>query len=129
MSDKKYTLLIVDDDKFLLEMYQKKFVKADFESDTATGSQDALDKLRNGAKPDILLLDVIMPAMDGLELLETIRKEKLIPDAKIIMLTNESGGERITRARELKVDGYIVKASSIPSEVVEQVCEIVGIKK
>ncbi len=128
MADKK-TLLIVDDDKFLLEMYHKKFTKAGLEVDVAAGSQEALDKLRDGAVPDILALDIIMPGMDGLELLETIRKENLIPNTKIIMLTNESGGERVKKARELRVDGYIVKASAIPSEVVDQTFQIAGIDK
>ena len=75
--DKKYSVLLVDDDKFLLEMYRKKFEQDGGAVDVALGSEEALSKLRNGAKPDILILDIIMPAMDGLELLSTIRNENL----------------------------------------------------
>lgn len=120
----KYKVLLVDDDRFLLEMYRKKFEENSVEVDVAVGSTEALAKLRDGAKPDILLLDIIMPALDGIELLETIRKENLIPDSTIIMLTNESDREKIEKAKELGIRGYIVKATSIPSEVVEETLKI-----
>ena len=126
---KKYKILLVDDDKFLLDMYRKKFEQAGAEVDVAVGSQETLDKLRGGASPDVLILDVIMPNMDGLELLETIRNEKLIPEASVIMLTNENGSDKIERAKKLGIRGYIVKATSIPTEVVDKVWEIVGVKK
>ena len=125
---KKYTVLIVDDDKFLLDMYRKKFENDGATVDVAVGSEEALGKLRGGAKPDILILDIIMPSMDGIELLEVIHKEKLAPDSAIIMLTNESDAERIDKAKSLGIKGYIVKATSIPTEVVEKVREIAGLK-
>jgi CheY-like chemotaxis protein len=125
---KNYTVLIVDDDKFLLDMYRKKFENDGAIVDAAVGSEEALTKLRNGAKPDILLLDIIMPTMDGLELLEVIRAEKLIPDSVVIMLTNESGSEPIEKAKSLGIKGYIVKATSVPTEVVEKVRQIAGLK-
>lgn len=121
---KKYSVLLVDDDKFLLEMYRKKFEPSVEKVDVAVGPQDALDKLKNGANPDVLVLDIIMPGMDGLELLEQIRKEKLVPDAVVVMLTNEGSGDRIEKAKSLGIKGYIVKATSIPSEVVEEVIKI-----
>ena len=125
---KKYTVLIVDDDKFLLEMYRKKFEHEGSTVDVAIGSAEALAKLRGGSSPDILILDIIMPDMDGMELLETIRKEKLVPDAIIIMLTNESDQEKIKKAESLGIKGYIVKATSIPSEVVEEALKIANLK-
>ena len=121
---KKYKVLIVDDDKFLLEMYKKKFEKYELDTDISVGPMDVLEKLRAGATPDILILDIIMPGMDGIELLQTIRDEKLSPGSIVVMLTNESDAVRINRARELGADGYIVKATSIPSEVVEEVLKI-----
>ncbi len=125
MDDKKYKILIVDDDKFLLDMYATKFKTLGHEPLTAVGAEDALSKLRGGTSPEILILDIIMPAMDGLELLETIRKEKLAESAVVVMLTNETDPAKIERAKSLGVAGYIVKATSIPSEVVEEVIKIV----
>jgi CheY-like chemotaxis protein len=129
--EKKYSVLLVDDDKFLLDMYRKKFDQNGLAVDVAVGSQEALSKLREGAKPDILVLDIIMPNMDGLELLETIRKEKLAEEAIVIMLTNESDREKIEKAKSLGIKGYIVKATSIPSEVVDEAIKIadLNIKK
>jgi len=125
MEDKKQKVLIVDDDKFLLNMYSLKFQKSGFVVDTAVGGQEALSKLREGALPDILLLDVVMPAMDGLELLATIRKENLAPKAIAIMLSNQNQPADIEKAKNLGISSYIVKASSIPSEVVTEVIKAI----
>ena len=114
--------MLVDDDHFLLDIYSLKFKTQGLNIVTADGSSEALEKIRNGDNPDIILLDIIMPTMDGLELLKIIRDEKLVPLAVIIMLTNQS--DEMEKAKELGVDGYIIKATSIPSEVVSQVMEI-----
>ena len=121
---KKYSVLIVDDDKFLLEMYRKKFEQNNATVDVAVSSEEALSKLRGGAKPDILILDIIMPNMDGLELLGVIRQENLSPNSTVIMLTNESNRDKIEQAKSLGIRGYIVKATSIPSEVVDEAIKI-----
>lgn len=120
---------MVDDDKFLLDMYRKKFEQKEIQPDLAVGSAEALQKLREGLKPDIVVLDIIMPGMDGLELLETIRKEKLVPDSLVIMLTNESDSVKIEKAKSLGVAGYIVKATSIPSEVINEILKIADSRK
>jgi two-component system chemotaxis response regulator CheY len=125
---KAYTALLVDDDKFLLGMYQKKFDKFGLKAEMCVSPQEALTKLRGGAKYDILVLDIIMPGMDGIELLKTIRAEKLADSSIVVMLTNESASSRIEDAKSLGVAGYIVKATSIPSEVVEEIIKIADSK-
>jgi CheY-like chemotaxis protein len=121
---KNSKILIVDDDKFLLNMYREKFVQGGFDVDVAVGSEEALAKLRGGDEPDVLILDIIMPGVDGLELLEMVRKENLCPKSQVVMLTNENDKDSIDKAKSLGVAGYIVKATSVPSEVVEGVLEI-----
>lgn len=125
---KKTKILIVDDDKFLIGMYAVKFESQGFVVDSATGSVEALKKLHEGQVYDIMLLDIIMPVMDGIELLRTVRKENLASKATIIMLTNETQSSQVVQAEELKADGYIVKASSVPSEVLEEVVKIYNAK-
>lgn len=124
MDNQKKKVLIVDDDKFLLDMYATKFSKEGFEIDTATGSEDALNKLRNEKKPDIAIFDLIMPQMDGLDLMRTIEKEKLLPNATKVVLTNQGQQSDIDKAKDIGIDGYIVKALHTPSEVVAMIKEI-----
>jgi len=125
----QYKILIVDDDKFLLNMYNAKFKKSGFDVEVVTGSDLALDKIKNGFKPDVLLLDIILPKMTGLELFEKIKTENLLPEAITIMLTNQSEQKDIEKAKALKAHGYIVKATTIPSEVVEEVIKIIEANK
>ncbi len=128
MEKKNLKILIVDDDKFLLGMYSLKFTNNGYDVDTTVGSDAALEKLRAGAKPDIMLLDIIMPRMSGLEMLKVMRSEKLAPDAVVVVLTNQSQSSDIEEAKRLNVDGYIVKASTIPSEVLKEVKKIYDAK-
>ena len=117
-------ILIVDDDKFLINMYSLKFKNGDFEVEAACGGDEALTKLRTGYRPDILVSDLVMQKMTGFEFLEIVINEKLNGDAVVIILTNQGQTTDIEKAVNLKVDGYIVKATSIPSEVVEEVKNI-----
>ena len=73
--NKRYHIFIIDDDKFLLDMYSMKFSEKDFAVDIAFGSIEALEKLKQNFKPDIILLDIVMPTMDGFELLREIKKQ------------------------------------------------------
>ena len=125
-NETKKKVLIVDDDKFLLDMYTIKFNENNFEVVAALGSVEALSKIKEGINPDVALLDVVMPAMDGFELLETIKRDKLAPHAKIIILSNLGQQSDIDKGKALGADGYIVKANSTPSEVVEKVKAIIA---
>ncbi len=124
MENKKPKLLLVDDDNFLLDMYSVKFAKSGLEVNAVCGSEQALKKLREGFQPDILVLDIVMPTIDGLEMLSAIRKESLAKNTTVIMLTNQSQSSDIERAKQLGVAGYIIKATTIPSEVLEKVMDI-----
>jgi two-component system alkaline phosphatase synthesis response regulator PhoP len=126
-SEKNLKILLVDDDRFLLDMYLLKFKKSGLEIDTASNGISALEKIKSNSNYDMVLMDIIMPGMDGLELLKKIRDEKLLPHAVVIMLTNQADDE--DKARALGVDGYIIKATMIPSEVVEKVLSIYKNKK
>lgn len=124
MTAEKKKILIVDDDTFLLDMYALKFSQHSFEVHTATGGGQAIEKLQGGLHPDIILLDIIMPGMDGFEMLEKINAEKLSPDSSKIILSNKSEQADVDRGNRLGAVGYIVKANSTPAEVIDQVLEI-----
>ena len=122
-------ILCIDDDRFLLDMYALKFSKANYQVKTCDSTLAALKMIKEeGYTPDVITCDIVMPGMDGLSLVEVIRKENLIPKAVIIMLTNQGSPDDIARAKKLTVDGYIVKATAIPSEVLAEVQKIVARK-
>ncbi len=124
MEEKKKSILIVDDDSFLLDMYALKFSQSGFDVDTALGSTVALQKIKELKSLDILLTDIVMPVMDGFELLQKINEENLIPNTIKIIISNLGQTEDIEKGKALGVSGYIVKANATPSEVVAKVVSL-----
>ncbi len=131
MADNKQPhVLIVEDDRFLLDMYVLKFNERGFTVETAFGGQEALTKIGKGeVHPDVMLLDLVMPEVGGFEVLEKVKKERLLPDSLVIILSNLGQKEDIDRGLALGADGYIVKASATPTEVVNKVLTIIKDKK
>ena len=128
METKRKKILIVDDDSFLLDMYALKFSQNNFEVYTAPGGAQAIDQLKGGLKLDVILMDIIMPEMDGFEMLEKINDEKLSENSVKIMLSNKGQQSDIDQGKALGASGYIVKANSTPAEVTNQVMEILAKK-
>ncbi len=129
MEGAKRKILIVDDDNFLLDMYALKFSQNNFEVHTAGSGVTVLEKLRGGLVPDVMLIDIIMPEMNGLEALAQMSKERLAPNCVNIILSNKSEQKDIEEGQRLGVAGYIVKANSTPAEVIEQVVKILEDQK
>jgi CheY-like chemotaxis protein len=125
-SKQKQKILIVDDDRFLLDMYALKFTESGFDVNAAFGSVEAMNKLKDGFTPDAILLDIVMPTMDGFEFLERRNNDRLAPNAKVIILSNLGQQSDIERGKALGAIGYIVKASATPSEVVKQVVDFLS---
>ncbi|XKT75182.1 MAG: response regulator [Patescibacteria group bacterium UBA2103] len=123
---KKYKIYLVDDDRFLLDMYSMKFKSAGMDVTACQGGNFVLEELRKGTPPDAILLDIVMPEVDGFAVLEAINRENLAPKTKIIILSNQGQDTDIERAKELGAAGYIIKASAIPSEVLERTTKILS---
>lgn len=129
-SQNKKRILIVDDDEFLLDMYAVKFKEAGFDVDFAPEGQIAKEKMKK-YRYDAILLDIVMPQLDGFTLLKDLRQEKgniNIKDALIVYLTNLGQREDIEKGLALGVDDYIIKAHFTPSEVVTKVKELLAKK-
>jgi CheY-like chemotaxis protein len=121
---RKEVIMIIDDDTFLLDMYSLKFKDSGCTVEAVADGNVALEKLRKGAAPDIILLDVVMPTVTGFEFLEVMKKEGLAKNATVIMLSNQGQPDDVEKAMALGASGYIIKASAIPSEVLQKTLTI-----
>lgn len=117
-------ILLVDDDAFLRDMYATKFTEAGDEVAVAPDGVKALSVLESDAF-DVVIMDMVMPGMSGIDLLSNIKKSDSIQVGKCIILSNQGEQADIDAANEAGADGYIIKAESIPSEVVTKVHNIV----
>lgn len=122
--EEKYKILIIDDDTFILNLYVAKFQKNGQEVEVARSCGEALSKLKNGYVPNVVMIDVVLPDMNGLDFLSQVRDEKIAPEAVYMMVTNQNSDDETTRAKSLGVAGYIIKANSTPSEVVAKVLDL-----
>jgi len=125
-SEKKITVLIADDDENLREIYGQKLMNEGFEVMFATNGEEAVKMVKeNSDKIDLLLLDVVMPVMDGFDALEKIRGSwSSIKKLPIIMLTSLSDQEDQIRARELGADRFFVKPERTPADLSKAIAEL-----
>jgi CheY-like chemotaxis protein len=114
------SILLVEDDPFIVDIYSKKLKEAGFSVEIANDGQEALKKLQE-QKPDLLILDIVLPNIDGWEFLRKIRNESSLKDVRVIILSNLSQKSEIEKSKELGVIKYIVKAYYTPTQVVEEI--------
>lgn len=118
-------ILIVEDEKTLVKALTAKFSEEDFKVMQAFNGEEGLKKAIS-EKPDIILLDIIMPVMDGLTMLGKLRKNRWGKNAKVILLTNLSDSERIAQAFEKDAYDYLVKTDWKIGDLVAKVKEKIG---
>ncbi|MBI4407296.1 MAG: response regulator [Candidatus Kerfeldbacteria bacterium] len=113
-------VLLVEDDEMLHGMYTQKFKNQGYEVVSAYNGADGI-KLAETEHPDVILLDVIMPKMDGFVALKKIRKGDTTAKIPVILLTNLGQEEDVRKGRELGANDYFIKANHTPQEVVDKV--------
>jgi DNA-binding response OmpR family regulator len=119
-------ILIVDDDRLMLKMYQGKFEDDGFEVAVATDGQTGFDKALE-FKPNLILLDIMMPNVDGFEMLKKLKGNAATKKTPVILLTNVGGSnEDVERGLSLGAVAYMVKAHYDVKDVVKKVKEILG---
>ncbi len=118
--DNKKKILIIEDDMFIRDIYQVKFSQEGFNVTTAEDGVRALEILKD-IVPDIILLDIIMPRMNGIDVLRKIKENDSLKNVPIIMLTNISEKEKINEGLEYGISDYLIKSHFTPSEVVAKV--------
>ncbi|KKQ57152.1 MAG: Response regulator receiver protein, partial [Parcubacteria group bacterium GW2011_GWA2_38_13] len=117
---KKYKILLIEDDADQILMYQTKFEKDGYEFISANNGTKGLE-LAKKEKPDIILLDIVMDEMDGIEVLKRIRADEETSDLKVILLTNLVVKEKIDEGKKFGALDYIIKSQVEPSNLVKRV--------
>ena len=118
-------ILIIEDDALIARMYEAAFRFEKFEVDVAHNGKDGLEKLKKN-RPSLILLDIMMPVMNGLEVLKQIKDDPRYKGIPVVMLTNLFGSKDIEEALSLGAVKYIVKSKYKPKEVVAQIKEILA---
>lgn len=122
-------ILLVEDDEMLHGMYTQKFKNQGYEVISAYNGVEGVE-LSEKEKPDLILLDVIMPKMDGFVALKKIRKNEVTAGIPVILLTNLGQEEDVKKGKELGANDYFIKANHTPQEVVDKVHSVLqGLKK
>ena len=119
-------ILLVDDDRLMLKMYQGKFVDDGYNVEVAVDGQQGMNKAL-AFKPDLILLDIMMPKVNGLEMLKNLKSNNVTKKIPVILLTNVGGSdEDVDRGLSLGAVAYMVKAHYDAKDVVKKVKEILG---
>jgi len=118
-------ILLIEDDSFLSEIYMAKFQESGFEVSAARDGIVGLAKIKE-QEPDVILLDVVMPNMDGFEILQAVKEDPQAKNIPVVILSNLGEQENIQKGLELGAAAYIVKAHYTPTEVVARVKEILS---
>ena len=121
-------VLIVEDDRYISKMYQLKLALDGMNVQTSENGRNGVEKLKE-FKPDIVLLDILMPEMDGFELLKVAKSDPETADIPILILSNLGSEDHIQKGLSLGACGYIVKSQYTPSQVVEKIKETFAQKK
>lgn len=120
-------ILVIEDDKFLRELIAKKLSLENFEISEAIDGEEGLKKIKQ-EKPNLVLLDLILPAMDGFEVLSEMREDPGISSIPVIILSNLGQREDIEKGLKLGAIDYLVKAHFTPNEIVEKVKQTLKVK-
>lgn len=122
MTDKP--VLIIEDDRFIGEMYVRSLKHAGYQVDWMVDGRDGLVAARN-KEYGIILLDIMLPEMRGTEILNALRGETdLVPNTKIIILTNFDQDRKVKADMEAKSDGYLIKADLTPKSLLQFINEL-----
>ncbi|MBU1036723.1 response regulator [Patescibacteria group bacterium] len=122
MTEKNPSILLIEDEEMLSSMYETKFSKENFEIRKALDGETGL-RLAQEKKPDLILLDIIMPKLDGFTVLKKIKADPNLKDVPVVLLTNLGQDEDVEKGKKMGVVGYLVKANTTPAQVVEKVKE------
>ncbi len=116
-------ILIIEDDKFLRELIVQKLIKENYQTIEAVDGEEGVKKVKE-EKPDLILLDLILPGIDGFEVLARVKEDSAVASIPVIILSNLGQKDDVERGLKLGVAGYLIKAHFTPSEIINKIKEV-----
>ena len=114
------TILIIEDDKFLKELIARKLTEEGFGVSEAVDGEEGIKKIKE-EKPDLVLLDLILPGIDGFEVLSQMRKESALSSIPVIILSNLGQKEDVEKGLKMGAVDYLIKAHFTPGEIIDKI--------
>jgi len=114
------TILIIEDDKFLRELVIRKLIKEGYETSEAVDGEEGIKKIKEG-KPDLILLDLILPGIDGFEVLSKMKEDPALASIPVIILSNLGQKDDVEKGLKMGAVDYLIKAHFTPGEIIEKI--------
>lgn len=114
------TILIIEDDKFLRELITQKLIKEGYNVSEAIDGEEGIKKVKE-EKPDLVLLDLILPGIDGFEVLSRMREESTLSSIPVIILSNLGQKDDVEKGLKMGAIDYLIKAHFTPGEIIDKI--------
>jgi len=118
-------ILLVEDEEIMISLLQKKLTKEGYEISVARDGEEGLKAMRE-VRPDLVLLDIIMPKMGGFEVMEEMGKDKNLKDIPVIVISNSGQPVELDKAQKLGAKDWLIKTEFDPQEVLNKVVKQIG---
>ena len=118
-------ILVVEDDKFMRSLLMNKIQKEGFQAEGVSSGEEALEFVKTKT-PNLMLLDLILPHMDGFEVAQQLKKDPRLSDIPILILSNLGEKKDIDKAQEIGVAGFLIKANFTPSEIIKKIHDLLN---
>ena len=118
-------ILIIEDEELMLDLLQRKLTKEGYEISVARDGEEGLKTMKE-VKPNLVLLDIIMPKMGGFEVMEEMNKNKELKNIPVIVISNSGQPVELDRAQNLGAKDWLIKTEFDPQEVIDKVVKQIG---
>jgi PleD family two-component response regulator len=125
MPGAKKKILLIEDEKIMVNLLRRKLVEEGYDFFVAYDGEEGLFKMKE-TKPDLILLDMVMPKMGGFEVMEAMSKDEELKRIPVIIISNSGQPVELDRAKELGVKDWLIKTEFDPQEVIDKVVKQIG---
>ena len=118
-------ILLVEDEELMIDLLQRKLTKEGYEISVAKNGEEGLEAMKK-VRPDLVLLDIIMPKMGGFEVMEEMQRDKTLAKIPVIVISNSGQPVELDKAQKLGAKDWLIKTEFDPQEVIEKVVKQIG---